>query len=58
MVTHADADRYNSLPDELTDDVEVGQVLLVEADDDYEVPEGDFAERWIVHPAKVWIPQQ
>ena len=42
VVTHPDADHYNYLPDVLTDDIEVGQVLLVEGNDDYEVPGGDF----------------
>ena len=50
IVTHPDADHYNYLPDVLTDDIEVGQVLLVEGNDDYEVPGGDF-DGWMQdHP--------
>ncbi|MCH8316588.1 MAG: MBL fold metallo-hydrolase [Planctomycetes bacterium] len=36
VITHLDADHYNYLPDVLTDDIEVGQVLLVEGNDDYQ----------------------
>jgi competence protein ComEC len=50
VVTHPDADHYNYLPDVLTDDIEVGQVLLVEGNDEYEVRGGDF-DAWIqAHP--------
>ncbi len=32
-MTHPDADHYNNLPNVLTDDIEVGPVLLVEDND-------------------------
>ena len=50
VVTHPDADHYNYLPDVLTDDIEVGQVLLVEGNDDYEVPGGNFDGWMQAHP--------
>ena len=50
VVTHPDADHYNYLPDVLKDDIKVGQILLVEGNDDYEVPGGDF-DGWMQdHP--------
>ena len=50
VVTHPDADHYNYLPDVLTDDIEVGQVLLIEGNDEYEVPGGDFDGWMQAHP--------
>ena len=60
VVTHPDADHYNYLPDVLTDDIEVGRVILVEGNDDYEVPDGariDASLRTIpLYPAVQGLP--
>lgn len=61
VVTHPHADHYNYWPDVLTDDITVGQVLLVEGNYQYEVPSGDFdggggvsPRRWICCCAVRW----
>ena len=50
VVTHPHTDHYNFLPDVLTDDIEVGQVLLVEGNDTYQQAGGNF-DGWMQdHP--------